>query len=80
MLICWSFNENLDPHTISHGAVFRDENGLIFLYLGPDQTNFPSMWGTIEVTPESNGIVNPICRQLGYESGRIRSGKKSVVK
>ena len=51
-------------------------NGLVMIYMGPDQTDYPHMWGTLDgkgASPQGT-VENTLCQQLGYNTGHFSLG------
>ena len=63
----------------SYGDV-QLKGDLVLIYMGPDGTDYPHMWGTLSGSNKHSEYVgDTLCRQLGYEEGKtvFQEGKDS---
>lgn len=58
----------------SHGDLWlrQDKDGLVLIYMGPDGTDYPQMWGTLSASGIGANVANTLCSQLGYFNGSFR--------
>ena len=72
------FNFPVPP---SHGDVQLLPSKRVLIYTGPDGTDVPELWATINGYQSRGNVAQTLCQQLGYNDGSFtpRMGNQSEL-